>query len=110
MSYVAAIAAVLSIRLAPRPRPLGREAFSLKELLGGLGYLRTDRRIFAQFTLVAFFGFVGMGYEAMVPAYARTVVETGVYGYSVLLACSGIGATAGRSSSRRSAACGARSG
>ena len=34
--------------------------------------------------LVAFFGFVGMGYEAMVPAYAQTVVETGVYGYSVL--------------------------
>ena len=44
---------------------------------------------------MAFFGFVGMGYEAMVPAYAQTVVETGVYGYSVLLACSGIGATAG---------------
>jgi MFS family permease len=95
VSYLAAIAAVLSIRLAPRARPLGPEAFSLKELLGGLGYLRNDRRIFAQFTLVAFFGFVGMGYEAMVPAYARTVVGTGVYGYSLLLACSGIGATAG---------------
>ena len=70
VSYVAAIAAVLSIRLAPRPRPLGREAFTLRELLGGLGYLRHNRRILAQFTLVAFFGFVGMGYEAMVPAYA----------------------------------------
>ena len=79
----------------PAPRPLAPEPFSLRELLGGLGYLRNDRRIFAQFALVAFFGFVGMGYEAMVPAYARTVVGTGVYGYSVLLACSGIGATAG---------------
>jgi MFS family permease len=95
VSYLAAIAAVLSIRLAPRSRPLGREAFSLKELLGGLGYLKSDRRIFAQFLLVAFFGFVGMGYEAMVPAYARTVVHTGVYGYSVILACGGIGATVG---------------
>ena len=95
VSYVAAIAAVLSIRLAPRPRPRGPEPFSLKELLGGLGYLKNDRRIFAQFALVAFFGFVGMGYEAMVPAYARTVVGTGVYGYSLLLAWSGIGATAG---------------
>jgi MFS family permease len=95
VSYLAAIAAVVSIRLAPRARPLGPEAFSLKELLGGLGYLRTDRRIFAQFALVAFFGFVGMGYEAMVPAYARTVLGTGVYGYSLLLASSGIGATAG---------------
>jgi len=95
VSYLAAIAAVLSIRLAPRPRPLGREAFTLKEILGGLGYLRTDRRIFAQFALVTFFGIVGMGYEAMVPAYARRVVDTGVYGYSVLLACGGIGATVG---------------
>jgi MFS family permease len=95
LSYLAAIAAVLSIRLPARPRPLGRKAFTLRELLGGLGYLRHDRRIFAQFALVAFFGFVGMGYEAMVPAYAQTVVVTGVYGYSVLLALSGIGATGG---------------
>jgi MFS family permease len=95
LSFVAAIAAVLSIKIPARPRPLGREAFSIKELFGGLGYLKRDRRIFAQFLLVAFFGFVGMGYEAMVPAYARTVVETGVYGYSLLLACSGVGATLG---------------
>ncbi len=95
VTYVAAIAAVLSIRLAARPRSLIAEAFSIKELLGGLGYLRNDRRIFAQFALVAFFGFVGMGYEAMIPAYARTVVGTGVYGYSVLLAWSGVGATVG---------------
>jgi MFS family permease len=95
VSYLAAIAAVLSIRLAPRPRPLGREAFTLKEILGGLGYLKTDRRIFAQFALVTFFGVVGMGYEAMVPAYAQRVVGTGVYGYSLLLACGGIGATVG---------------
>jgi MFS family permease len=94
-SYLAAIAAILSIRLPERPRPLGREAFTIKEIMGGLSYLRTDRRIFAQFALVAFFGFVGMGYEAMVPAYARRVVDTGVYGYSVLLATSGIGATVG---------------
>jgi len=94
-SYLAAIAAILSIRLPKRPRPLGRGAFTVEALMGGLSYLRTDRRIFAQFALVAFFGFVGMGYEAMVPAYARRVVDTGVYGYSVLLATSGIGATIG---------------
>ena len=94
-SYLAAIAAVLSIRLPARPRPLGREAFTIKAITGGLSYLKTDRRIFAQFALVAFFGFVGMGYEAMVPAYARRVVDTGVYGYSALLATSGSGATVG---------------
>jgi MFS family permease len=95
LSYLAAIAAVLSITLATRERPPGSEPFSLKELLAGLKYLRTDRRIFAQFALVTSFGIVGMGYEAMVPAYTRRVVQTGVGGYSVLLACAGIGATVG---------------
>jgi len=95
VSYLAAIVAILSIRLNHRKPPLHRDAFTLREILGGLHYLRDDRRIFAQFTLVAFFGIVGMGYEAMVPAYARRVVGTGVYGYSILLACGGIGATVG---------------
>lgn len=95
VSYLAAIAAVLSIRLHHRPGPLHRDAFTIREILGGLHYLFEDRRMFAQFALVAFFGIVGMGYEAMVPAYARRVIGTGVYGYSILLACAGIGATIG---------------
>ncbi len=95
VSYLAAIAAVLSIRLDHRKGPLHRDSFTIREILGGLHYLFDDRRMFAQFAFVAFFGIVGMGYEAMVPAYARRVVGTGVYGYSVLLACGGIGATVG---------------
>jgi len=95
LSYAAAIAAILSIRLPKRLRPMHAEGFEFKEILGGLSYLRTDRRISAQFTLVAFFGVVGMGYDAMIAAYAQRVVETGVEGYSMLLACSGVGATAG---------------
>jgi MFS family permease len=95
LSYMAAITAVLSIRLVPRPRPLRHETFRLDVILGGLGYLRRERRIFAQFALVTYFGIVGMGYEAMVPAYARRVVQTDVGGYSLLLSCAGIGATVG---------------
>ncbi|MFI5459293.1 MAG: MFS transporter [Isosphaerales bacterium] len=94
VSYLAAIAALLSIRLTPRSND-HREALTFKAAFGGLGYLRSDRRILSQFALVAFFGVVAMGYEAMVPAYARRVVQTGVGGYSALLACGGIGATVG---------------
>jgi MFS family permease len=36
-----------------------------------------------------------MGYEAMIPSFARRVLATDVRGYSLLLACSGIGATCG---------------
>jgi MFS family permease len=95
LSFLAAIAALLSIRMPPRARPPHHESLTIREILGGLRYLRRDRRMRAQFLLVAFFGIAGMGYEAMVPAYARRVVETGVEGYSVLLACSGFGATIG---------------
>ncbi len=94
-SYLAAIAALLSIPLDPRPRPLRHEPLRLGVILGGIVHLRSDRRIFAQLTLVTFFGVVGMGYEAMIPAYARRVVHTEVGGYSMLLACAGVGATLG---------------
>ncbi len=95
VSFLAAIVAVLSIRLVPRPRPHHHENFGVGVVLGGLRYLRQNRRLFAQFWLVAFFGLIGMGYEAMIPAYAARVVQTGVRGYSLLLACSGVGATLG---------------
>jgi predicted MFS family arabinose efflux permease len=92
---MAAIAAILSIRLAPRARPHHHESFGLGVVLGGLRYLGENRRLLAQFVLVAFFGVIGMGYEAMIPAYAARVLRTGVRGYSVLLACGGVGATIG---------------
>jgi MFS family permease len=95
LSFVAAIVAIISIRLPKRLRPMHAEGFEFKEILGGLSYLRSERRIFAQFSLVAFFGVVGMGYDAMIAAYAQRVVATGVEGYSMLLAFSGVGATAG---------------
>lgn len=95
LSYAAAIAAIVSIRLPRRLRPMHAEGFEFKEVLGGLSYLRANRRISAQFKLVAFFGVVVMGYDAMIPAYAQRVVDTGVEGYSMLLACGGVGATVG---------------
>jgi MFS family permease len=95
VSFLAAIAAIIAVRLPHRDRPMHAEGFELKEILGGLHYLRSERRILAQFSLVAFFGVAGMGYDAMIAAYAQRVVHTGVEGYSTLLALSGIGATVG---------------
>jgi predicted MFS family arabinose efflux permease len=95
VSFMAAIAAILSIRLPFRPRPHDHESIGFGVILGGLRYLRHDRRLFALLALVAFFGVIGMGYEAMIPAYAARVVRTDVRGYSLLLACAGCGATLG---------------
>ena len=110
VSFMAAIAAVLSIRLTPRPRAHHDESFGLGVILGGLRYLREDRQaLCSQFVLVAFFGVVGMGYEAMIPAYAARVVQTGVRGYSRCWPAAASARRSARSWSPRSAACAARS-
>lgn len=95
LSYIAAIAAVLTIRLERPERAHPHANFTLREVMGGLHHLRHDRRILAVFGIVTYFGLVGMGYDAMIPAYTQRVVKAGVSGYSVLLSCSGIGATLG---------------
>jgi MFS family permease len=92
-SYLAAIAALLCIRVERRLRPA--ESRGLAEVMGGFTYLQRDRRVRSLFLLMAFFGVVGMGYVALVPAYARRIVHTEALGYSLLLACSGVGATVG---------------
>src|SRR5262249_29174384 len=95
VSYLAAIAALLSIRLDRRPKAQPHANFTFAEVLGGLHYLRGDRRMLALYLLVTFLGVVGRGEGAMVRAYPRRVVRADVAGYSILLACSGVGATLG---------------
>src|SRR4051794_19765710 len=78
LSFLAAIAAVYFIRLPHKEIPAKRPAIGGKELMGGLSYIPHDRRILGHFLLMAFFGIIGMGYEAMIPAYSRRIVGTGV--------------------------------
>jgi predicted MFS family arabinose efflux permease len=94
-SFLVAVVALLSIRLGQEPRARCRSRSNLGEVLGGFDYLFRDRRMLFQFALVTFFGVTAMGYEAMIPAYAKRVVQVGAEGYGILLACIGIGATAG---------------
>lgn len=95
VSYLAAIGTVTAIRTTPKARGgLGRGA-AVGDVLAGLAYVRGERRIAGHLALMGFFGLVGMGYEAMMPVFARTVVGVEVGGYSVLLASGGLGATAG---------------
>ena len=93
VSYLAAVAAILSIPTRATPKP--KSGRGPADLLGGFDYLRRDRRIGAVFGLMAFFGIAGMGYNAMLSAYAREVIGTRELGYSVLMATGGLGAVAG---------------
>ncbi len=93
LSYLAAILAILSIRSRNLPNTSGGKGFG--DLWGGLAHVRDNRRMAILFGLMTFFGIAGMGYSAMLSAYAREYVGTGALGYSVLLASGGVGATAG---------------
>ncbi|MHB1559064.1 MAG: MFS transporter [Isosphaeraceae bacterium] len=95
VSFLAAIYAVASIQLERPKRAEPHASFTAREVLAGLRYLNEDRRLRAVFLLVSFFGIVGMGYDAMIPAYTRVAIGSDVSGYSILLACSGVGATLG---------------
>ncbi len=95
LSFVSAIVAVSLIRLERPERTEPHASFTGREVLAGLRYLGQERRLRAVFLLVSLFGVVGMGYDAMISAYTQRVIRLGVDGYSVLLACSGVGATLG---------------
>ncbi|AMV39441.1 MFS transporter [Planctomyces sp. SH-PL62] len=95
VSYLAAIASVLAIRVPPRTRAGLSSGAALRDVIAGLVYLRGERRISGHLALMGFFGLMGMGYEAMTPVFARTILGVDVGGYSVLLASGGAGATLG---------------
>lgn len=91
LSFLAAIAAALAIR--PIPRPATDKAAT--SVLGGLRFLRSQGRVRLLFALMFAFGVIGMGYSALVPAYARKELGVGPLGYSLLLSSAGVGATLG---------------
>jgi MFS family permease len=93
VSYLAAIASLLLIRVHRRPiahvdRPRGA-------ILGGFRYLMEDGKLRSLFVVITAFGLVGGGFPALVPSYAQRVIGTGTGGFSLLLAAGGIGATLG---------------
>lgn len=95
VSHFAAIAAVFLIRVGDRAQPAISGGAAVRGVLGGLVYLREEPRIARLLALMGFFGFMGMGYESMMPVYASRVLGAEVGGYGLILACGGAGATVG---------------
>ena len=92
-SYLGAIASLLLIRVHPRPRHSSGKG--VREILAGFSYLMRDRRVRSLFLLMAGFGLLGGGFNALGPSYAQRLIGTGTGGYSLLLAMGGLGATLG---------------
>jgi len=90
--FVLALAALFLIGPVPRP-PVDRERHPLRQMIDGLHYVRTNRLVLAAITLDLFAVFLA-GATALLPVYARDILEVGPEGLAQLGAAPAVGATA----------------
>jgi len=72
-----------------------RSGSALRHSLGGLAYVRKNRRLFTLFSLFSIVGVFGWSYGVLMPAYARDVLHVNEAGYGALLSACGLGAMFG---------------
>ncbi|MDX1624357.1 MAG: MFS transporter [Gemmatimonadota bacterium] len=93
LSYVAAIGALLAIRIrsgpAPDPAPV------LESMKEGVGYVRGHPRILALLSLVALVSVLAMPYATLLPIIARDALGLDASGLGYLYAVGGTGAVIG---------------
>jgi MFS family permease len=93
ISFLAVIAALSLLRVEHRPRPGGQSL--VKELRGGIGYVR-DQRALLVLTVLAFLStFLGIPLLTFLPVIAQDIFGRGAGEYSRMMAFSGAGAVVG---------------
>jgi MFS family permease len=93
VSYVAVIAALLAMDVAPRTRPPRPAVW--RGLVEGMRYTFGFSPIRAIILLLALVSFMGMPYTVLMPIFAADVLEGGPYAYGFLMGAAGVGALAG---------------
>jgi MFS family permease len=93
-SYLAVLAALLAMRLEPRPF-LHHRVRVLAGLREGLAYALGFAPMRAILLLLALVSLMGMSYSVLLPAFAREVLQGGPSTFGLLSAASGVGALAG---------------
>ena len=94
LSYIAVIAGLLMMRLPYDPRP-PKTTSAWTGFREVLVYLRNDRRLRVLMILTAMLSVFGFPYIAMMPVFARDVLNRGATGYGALTSSIGIGAVVG---------------
>lgn len=82
---------VILIVIRPRPFQRKNEPLSRKTLLAGIDYIRQDRVIFGAITLDMFAVLLG-GATALLPIYAKDILQVGAEGLGWLRAAPSVGA------------------
>ncbi len=104
ISYLAVLAGLAAIRIAPRPIRNGK-APVWREFYEGLRYVFEFKPILAILALLSIFSLAGAPYLVLLPAFAKDVLCGGAHTYGFLMSAAGIGALAATMylASRRSA-------
>jgi len=94
ISYVAVIAALLAMRVAPPParRANGRMIDGLKE---GFAYVAGFAPVRDILLLLALISFMGMPYHILMPVFAKDILGGGAHTLGFLMGASGFGALVG---------------
>jgi MFS family permease len=94
ISYIAVIAALLAMRVAPPParQANGRMIDGFREGLAYVGGFAPVRNILL---LLALMGFMGMPYQILMPVFAKDVLGGGAHTLGFLMGSTGLGALVG---------------
>jgi MFS family permease len=88
--FAVAILAMLLITPVPRPE-VDRHRHPIRQMIDGLSYVRTNRLVLAAITLDLFAVFLA-GSTALLPIYARDILQVGSEGLGQLSAAPAVGA------------------
>lgn len=94
LSYIAVIASLMAMRLAPAP-PRAEEQMLAADLKEGWKYVSASPPIRSVLLLVALVSLVGMPYTALMPVFAEAVLHGNAKTLGWLMAAGGLGAVAG---------------
>ena len=95
VSYLAVIASLLAMRVAPRALKEVRDGNILRQLREGWTYASRFAPIRDTLLLLALVSLVGMPYTVLMPVFANQVLRGGPNTLGLLMAASGVGALAG---------------
>jgi MFS family permease len=95
VSYLGVIAALVEMRLAPRPAPATRRTGARQQFIEGWQYASGFRPIRSIILLLALVSLVGVPYSVLMPIFATTVFGGGPHTLGVLMGASGSGALIG---------------
>lgn len=94
LSFLAVIAALLRMKLPPFEAPPQRGPLAA-QVREGLRYIRHDVVVLPVMGLVVVSSLFGFSYNALLPAYARDILQVGAQGLGLLSTAVGLGALAG---------------